>query len=333
MAPALSEYELQRQKNLEENRRILESIRQEQAYAFEPIKPVKKKKEKKAPSEDGGGEAKQKPKKKIRRVENGENEVQEESQSDGENSGRRRKSARVRGKAPKYAMKNDPDYEYSVGEESDDEDDEEYVRKKKSRPSFNGPRPKIVIPKDRPNFYGLIPGVPVGRIWETRMACCADGVQRPTVAGIHAGPEGAYSISLAGGYEDDVDLGDCFTYTGEGGRALKGTKANPKNLRTAPQSKDQTLTRGNLALSLNITSRKPVRVIRGAKCNNEFAPEYGYRYDGMYTVEKYWSCIGKSGFKVFKFALRRSPDQAPPPWVSGLTYTEVFLFGVHLIIF
>ena len=84
-------------------------------------------------------------------------------------------------------MKNDPDYEYSVGEESDDEDDEEYVRKKKSRPSFNGPRPKIVIPKDRPNFYGLIPGVPVGRIWETRMACCADGVQRPTVAGIHAG--------------------------------------------------------------------------------------------------------------------------------------------------
>lgn len=95
-----------------------------------------------------------------------------------------------------------------------------------------------------------------------------------------AGPEGAYSISLAGGYEDDVDLGDCFTYTGEGGRELKGTKNNPKNLRTAPQSKDQTLTRGNLALSLNITTRKPVRVIRGAKLNNEFAPEYGYRYDG-----------------------------------------------------
>lgn len=30
MAPALSEYELQRQKNLEENRKILESIRLEQ---------------------------------------------------------------------------------------------------------------------------------------------------------------------------------------------------------------------------------------------------------------------------------------------------------------
>ena len=34
--------------------------------------------------------------------------------------------------------------------------------------------------------------------------------------GIHAGPKGAYSIALSGGYEDDVDMGDCFTYTGEG---------------------------------------------------------------------------------------------------------------------
>lgn len=35
MAPGLSEYELQRQKNLEENRRILESIRQEQVCCSE----------------------------------------------------------------------------------------------------------------------------------------------------------------------------------------------------------------------------------------------------------------------------------------------------------
>ncbi|EFX78958.1 hypothetical protein DAPPUDRAFT_53050, partial [Daphnia pulex] len=145
------------------------------------------------------------------------------------------------------------------------------------------------------------------------MHASADGVMRPPVAGIHGGPEGAYSIALSGGYDDDMDLGDCFTYTGEGGRALKGTKANPKNLRTAPQSKDQTLTKGNLALSLNIETRISVRVIRGYKANTEFTPEYGYRYDGLYTVEKYWLCVGKSGFKVFKFALRRCPNQAPPP--------------------
>ena len=37
------------------------------------------------------------------------------------------------------------------------------------------------------------------------------------MAGIHGGPEGAYSIALSGGYDDNIDMGDCFTYTGEGG--------------------------------------------------------------------------------------------------------------------
>lgn len=36
-----------------------------------------------------------------------------------------------------------------------------------------------------------------------------------------------------------VDLGVAFTYTGCGGRDLKGTKQNPKNLRTAEQTSDQ----------------------------------------------------------------------------------------------
>ena len=39
---------------------------------------------------------------------------------------------------------------------------------------------------------------------------------RPTVAGIHGGQDGAYSIALSGGYDDNVDLGEGFTYTGEG---------------------------------------------------------------------------------------------------------------------
>lgn len=53
-----------------------------------------------------------------------------------------------------------------------------------------------------------------------------------------------------------------------------------QNLRTAPQSKDQTLTRGNLALSMSVESKQPVRVIRGYKLDSPFAPEEGYRYDG-----------------------------------------------------
>ena len=55
---------------------------------------------------------------------------------------------------------------------------------------------------------------------------------RPPVAGIAGKPvDGAYSIVLAGGYEDDIDHGDEFTYTGAGGRDLSGNK------RTAEQVK------------------------------------------------------------------------------------------------
>ncbi|EDO31303.1 predicted protein, partial [Nematostella vectensis] len=146
------------------------------------------------------------------------------------------------------------------------------------------------------------------------MECSADGVHRPTVAGIHGNAEeGCYSLALSGGYEDDLDYGVCFTYTGEGGRDLKGTKSNPKNLRTAPQTKDQTLSRGNMALTKNVENHCPVRVIRGYKLHSQFAPEEGYRYDGLYTVERYWQAVGMSGFMVYKFALKRCGDQAPPP--------------------
>lgn len=35
---------------------------------------------------------------------------------------------------------------------------------------------------------------------------------------------------------------------------------------------------------------------------------------GLYTVERYWFTTGLSGYGVYKFALKRCPDQAPPPW-------------------
>jgi E3 ubiquitin-protein ligase UHRF1 len=99
------------------------------------------------------------------------------------------------------------------------------------------------------------------------------------VAGISGNEkEGCWSIALSGGYEDDVDEGYGFTYTGSGGRDLKGTKANPKNLRTAPQSADQTLTGLNLALKVSCDTGNPVRVIRGFKGHSKWAPSEGYRY-------------------------------------------------------
>lgn len=42
-------------------------------------------------------------------------------------------------------------------------------------------------------------------------------------------------------------------------------------------------------------------------------------------VEKAWYTTGMSGFKVWKFALRRVADQAPPPWtIHEVSFTSYY---------
>uniref|UniRef100_A0AAY4BDI0 E3 ubiquitin-protein ligase UHRF n=1 Tax=Denticeps clupeoides TaxID=299321 RepID=A0AAY4BDI0_9TELE len=175
------------------------------------------------------------------------------------------------------------------------------------------------------NHYGPVPGVPVGTLWKFRVQVSESGVHRPHVAGIHGrSNDGAYSLVLAGGYEDDVDDGNEFTYTGSGGRDLSGNK------RTAEQSCDQKLTNMNRALALNCNASlndkdgaeakdwkagKPVRVVRSSKGrkHSKYSPEDGNRYDGIYKVVKYWPEKGKSGFLVWRYMLKRN-DEEPAPW-------------------
>ncbi|XP_076135214.1 E3 ubiquitin-protein ligase UHRF1 [Alosa pseudoharengus] len=175
------------------------------------------------------------------------------------------------------------------------------------------------------NHYGRVPGVPVGTQWKFRVQVSESGVHRPHVAGIHGrSNDGAYSLVLAGGYEDDKDDGNEFTYTGSGGRDLSGNK------RTAEQSCDQKLTNMNRALALNCNAPvnekngaeakdwkagKPVRVVRSCKGrkHSKFSPEDGNRYDGIYKVQKYWPEKGKSGFLVWRYLLKRDDDE-PAPW-------------------
>ncbi|XP_068942872.1 E3 ubiquitin-protein ligase UHRF1 isoform X1 [Petaurus breviceps papuanus] len=200
------------------------------------------------------------------------------------------------------------------------------------------------------NHYGPIPGIPVGTMWKFRVQVSESGVHRPHVAGIHGrSNDGAYSLVLAGGYEDDVDHGNSFTYTGSGGRDLSGNK------RTAEQSCDQKLTNMNRALALNCSAPindrggaeakdwragKPVRVVRNVKGgkHSKYAPAEGNRYDGIYKVVKYWPEKGKSGFLVWRYLLRRDDDE-PGPWTRegkdrmkklGLTmqYPEGYLEAV-----
>ncbi|XP_034628998.1 E3 ubiquitin-protein ligase UHRF2 isoform X2 [Trachemys scripta elegans] len=142
------------------------------------------------------------------------------------------------------------------------------------------------------NHYGPIPGIPVGTTWKFRVQ----------------------------------DRGDEFTYTGSGGRDLSGNK------RIGEHSFDQTLTHMNRALALNCDAPlddkngaesknwragKPVRVVRSSKGRriSKYAPEEGNRYDGIYKVVKYWPEIGKCGFLVWRYLLRRD-DVEPAPWTS-----------------
>ncbi|PAA52439.1 hypothetical protein BOX15_Mlig032978g2 [Macrostomum lignano] len=266
----------------------------------------------------------------------------------------RRSSRRLEGRpAPQYIGQCDGYGKDDSGEENwvpssgrrgrgSDDDDDEYDSKDEDSDGEGGgsrrarraaaasgssvfDRPKVA--KNRPNIYGAIAGVAVGTLFETRIDACLAGLHRPTVAGIHGGTDGAYSIALSGGYEDDIDLGSHFTYTGEGGRDLKGTKSNPKNLRTAPQTKDQALSRNNAALVRSAENGQSVRVIRGYKLRSEFAPPEGYyRYDGLYRVEKWWYTTGMAGFGVYKFAFKRLPDQAPAPWEEAAAEPVVYNF-------
>lgn len=58
-------------------------------------------------------------------------------------------------------------------------------------------------------------------------------------------------------------------------------------LRTAPQSCDQSFEHKlNKTLKASADTKNPVRVIRGFKLPSEYAPKEGYRYDGLYVVEK-----------------------------------------------
>lgn len=142
--------------------------------------------------------------------------------------------------------------------------------------------------------FGEIPGVSVGRVFATRKALSRARVHRPTQAGISgAEKEGADSIVLSGGYEDDQDFGNVIVYTGHGGQDPVSHKQVAK----------QKLTRQNKALAVSKDRRLPVRVVRGAAHGSPFSPLKGYRYDGLYTVEDYWHEKGAAGFTVWRYRL------------------------------
>ncbi len=157
-------------------------------------------------------------------------------------------------------------------------------------------------------IFGHIAGSPLGTEFGTRQDLHNAGVHRPLQAGICGSQtEGADSVVVSGGYEDDEDRGDTIVYTGHGGN-------DPT---TGEQVTDQELTRGNMALVLSFERRLPVRVVRGFGGNPTYSPSSGYRYDGLYEVARYWDEAGRSGHKVWRFELELLPDQDSIPTCSS----------------
>ena len=75
-------------------------------------------------------------------------------------------------------------------------------------------RTKVCSKVDKDHF-GQIPGIEVGMSWLFRVQVSEEGIHRPHVAGIAGtGEKGCPSVVLGGGYEDDEDHGEWFTYTG-----------------------------------------------------------------------------------------------------------------------
>ncbi|KIM85290.1 hypothetical protein PILCRDRAFT_817291 [Piloderma croceum F 1598] len=290
--PKLSQYEIEREENIKRNSALLDALGIQKVHPKEvpkPKKAVPPKKRKAEVDENNDASAGSPPK------------IARTTSSDQPLSGARR-SARNAGKKVDYKAEQIRVIPVPISTRN---------KAGNAGPLGSGASGRKIVK------FGSIPDIEVGTWWQTREDCSNDSIHAPWVGGISGSKhKGAYSIALSGGYDDDVDLGYGFTFTGAGGRDLKGTKTKPKNLRTAPQSCDQTFeNNGNAALKKSSETGKPVRVIRGFKNKSEFAPSEGYRYDGLYTVEKAWmeKGLNPGGFLVCKFAFKRIADQPPLP--------------------
>jgi putative restriction endonuclease len=143
-----------------------------------------------------------------------------------------------------------------------------------------------------PSFdgFGPVPGVPPGRRFNDRGALLRAGVHRQLMAGIAGGERlGAESVVLSDEHFGNEDHGDVIIYTGEG------------------RLGHQQLTRGNAALATSASTRGPVRVVRRI---TDTSGARAYRYDGLYTVEDYWSEQRPDARRVWRFRLvRRAPAE------------------------
>lgn len=132
-----------------------------------------------------------------------------------------------------------------------------------------------------PNFKGVVSskhfgnGLLVnGQWWPLQLCALRDGAHGATQGGISGTQgEGAYSVIVSGGLDSegkpypDEDHGEWILYCGT-------------------DSKTNEPTSHTKLLLANVSDKKPVRLIRShnAKARSDWAPQVGFRYDGLYEV-------------------------------------------------
>ena len=143
-------------------------------------------------------------------------------------------------------------------------------------------------------------GLAPGAWWPYQKVALFHGAHGHSMAGI-SGQErqGAWSIVVSGRskYEDlDHDLGDVLWYSSD----QSHDNVDPVRI----------FQRSNMSLSMHtsISTGNPVRVLRSSG-KGAFAPAYGIRYDGLYSVVKVVERTNSKGGLYEQFKLCRQPDQ------------------------
>lgn len=136
----------------------------------------------------------------------------------------------------------------------------------------------------------------IGQWWPTQLCAVRDGAHSATIAGICGKTgEGAFSCVLSGGSYPNIDSGDEIWYY--------GTESDDS-------SRPTDVTQHMIESS---RTQMPVRVLRTSKMTtegpNEYRPEAGMRYDGLYKVVDY--VVKDVRKQIHLFHLVREPGQGP----------------------
>lgn len=122
--------------------------------------------------------------------------------------------------------------------------------------------------KVSPKYYGN-GDLMNGQWWPLEICALRDGAHGQTQAGISGEKgEGAYSVVVSGGHDyPDRASGNELLYC--------GTDSND----SAPTT--------NTHIMLDSVGKHPVRLIRSHNLDSPYAPNMGFRYDGLYNVVSY----------------------------------------------